>query len=115
MKIERLINKLGKDGYAAFGGEDPVDEVDKELLIAFLENSMCLAKRMAKQKFTPNKYRKQLLKSMDIKGEVTKLFRSIKQMTHLRLLNSKKYQLYMKSLVIRMVIIVITKDLNSFI
>lgn len=59
-ELERIINKLSSNGYSAFDGEtiDEMDEEDKELLIASLENSMRLAKRMAKQKFTPKKYRK---------------------------------------------------------
>lgn len=59
--IERIINKLSHDdGYSQFDGEtiDEMDEEDKELLIASLETSMRLAKRMAKQKFTPKKHRK---------------------------------------------------------
>lgn len=59
--LERAINSLNsKDGMASFDGQtlDDMDEEDRELLIASLENSMRLAKRMAKQKFTPKKYRK---------------------------------------------------------
>lgn len=58
--LEDMLNNLNsKDGYAAFDGRsmDDMDEEDKELLIASLENSLRLAKRMAKQKFTPKKYR----------------------------------------------------------
>ncbi len=56
---DMLSNLNSKDGYAAFDGRsmDDMDEEDKELLIASLENSLRLAKRMAKQKFTPKKYR----------------------------------------------------------
>ena len=39
---------------------EPDDEEDRELLRASLENTMRLAKRMAKKKFTPKKYRKGL-------------------------------------------------------
>lgn len=59
--LEEMINNLNStDGYAAFDGRsiDEVDEDDRELLIASLEYSLRLAKRMAKQKFTPKKYRK---------------------------------------------------------
>jgi len=55
-----MINNLDtKDGYAAYDGHsmDDMDEEDRELLKASLENSLRLAKRMAKQKFTPKKYR----------------------------------------------------------
>ncbi|QOK28029.1 helix-turn-helix transcriptional regulator [Cytobacillus oceanisediminis] len=59
-ELQRLIDGLeGKGGYAAFDGQtlDGMDEEDRELLIQSLENSLRLAKRLAKQKFTPNKYR----------------------------------------------------------
>lgn len=59
--LEKIINNLeSKDGYSHFDGQtiEDLDEEDRELLIASLENSMRLAKRMAKQKFTPKKYRK---------------------------------------------------------
>lgn len=58
--LEDMLKGLNSDdGYAAFDGisMDDMDEEDKELLIASLENSLRLAKRMAKQKFTPKKYR----------------------------------------------------------
>ncbi|MDQ0269979.1 helix-turn-helix domain-containing protein [Cytobacillus purgationiresistens] len=60
IKLEEMINGLNsKDGYAAFDGQilDDMDEEDKELLISALENSLKVAKRVAKQKFTPKKYR----------------------------------------------------------
>lgn len=64
--IQKELNKMiegleGKNGYAAFDGKtlDDLDEEDRELLIASLENSLRLAKRIAKQKFTPKKYRNQ--------------------------------------------------------
>ncbi|HEY4601223.1 MAG TPA: helix-turn-helix domain-containing protein [Cerasibacillus sp.] len=58
--LEDIINNLSTDGYAHFDGRsiDELDEEDKELLLASLENSMRLAKRLAKKKFTPKKYRK---------------------------------------------------------
>ena len=58
--LEKIINNLSTDGYAQFAGRsiDELDEEDKELLLASLENSMRLAKRLAKKKFTPKKYRK---------------------------------------------------------
>ncbi|NRG48470.1 helix-turn-helix transcriptional regulator [Bacillus sp. CRN 9] len=59
-QLEEMINGLNsKDGYAAFDGQilDDMDEEDKELLISALENSLKVAKRVAKQKFTPKKYR----------------------------------------------------------
>jgi len=59
-ELERMINDLSNDSsYAAFDGAafSDLDEEDKELLIMSLENSLRLAKRMAKQKFTPKKHR----------------------------------------------------------
>jgi len=58
--LEDIINNLSTDGYAQFDGKaiEDLDEEDKELLIASLENSMKLAKRLAKDKFTPKKYKK---------------------------------------------------------
>ncbi|NRG43264.1 helix-turn-helix transcriptional regulator [Bacillus sp. CRN 9] len=59
-QLEEMIYGLNsKDGYAAFDGQilDDMDEEDKELLISALENSLKVAKRVAKQKFTPKKYR----------------------------------------------------------
>ncbi|AAU85053.1 transcriptional regulator [Bacillus phage BCASJ1c] len=59
-ELEAMINGLNsKDGYAAFDGIDleNMDEEDRELLISALENSLRVAKRVAKQKFTPKKYR----------------------------------------------------------
>ncbi|MES1045321.1 helix-turn-helix transcriptional regulator [Bacillus sp. Gen3] len=59
--LERIINNLEhENGYSHFDGQsiDDLDQEDKELLIASLENSIRMAKRLAKQKFTPKKYRK---------------------------------------------------------
>jgi transcriptional regulator with XRE-family HTH domain len=58
--LEDIINGLeNKDGYSHFDGQsiEDMDEEDRELLISSLENSMRLAKRLAKKKFTPKKYR----------------------------------------------------------
>lgn len=60
-ELQRMLNNLSSNsGYAAFDGStlDELDEEDKELLIASLEQSLRIAKRIAKQKFTPKKYRK---------------------------------------------------------
>ncbi|MGD6872980.1 helix-turn-helix domain-containing protein [Sutcliffiella horikoshii] len=59
-ELQRMIEGLeSNSGYAAFDGQtlEDMDEEDKELLISSLENSLRLAKRLAKQKFTPKKYR----------------------------------------------------------
>ena len=61
-ELEKIIKGLKTgNGFAAFGGMDidELDEEDRELLIASLEHSLRLAKRIAKQKFTPKKYRKE--------------------------------------------------------
>ncbi|OLN23871.1 hypothetical protein BTO30_02720 [Domibacillus antri] len=60
--LEAMINNLeSKNGMASFDGHtvDELDDEDRELLIASLEQSMRLAKRIAKQKYTPKKYRKE--------------------------------------------------------
>jgi transcriptional regulator with XRE-family HTH domain len=59
-ELEKMIEGLSSNsGYAAFDGEtlDDMDEEDRDLLKASLENSLRLAKRLAKQKYTPKKYR----------------------------------------------------------
>lgn len=59
--LENIINNLENpdDSYAAFDGQtlDDLDEEDRELLIHALEQSMKIAKRIAKKKYTPKKYR----------------------------------------------------------
>lgn len=64
LAIQRELKKIidGDDvdnAFAAFDGRilDELDDEDRELLIASWENTLRLTKRMAKQKFTPNKYR----------------------------------------------------------
>lgn len=62
--IQKELKKIvkGEDvdsAFAAFDGRilDELSEEDRELLIASWENTLRLTKRMAKQKFTPKKYR----------------------------------------------------------
>ncbi|MDQ0254891.1 transcriptional regulator with XRE-family HTH domain [Evansella vedderi] len=57
--LQKMIDELSQDGYAAFDGDSPNEreQEDRELLISSLENSLRLAKRLSKQKFTPKKYR----------------------------------------------------------
>lgn len=59
-RLESVLNDLmpGNGALAYFDGEEPMSEEDKELLRISLENTMRLAKQMAKQKYTPKKYRK---------------------------------------------------------
>lgn len=58
-RLESVLNDLmpGNSALAFYDGEEPMSEEDKELLRISLENTMRLAKQMAKQKFTPKKYR----------------------------------------------------------
>ncbi|BBI32333.1 helix-turn-helix domain-containing protein [Cohnella abietis] len=52
--LERMIGELDSNEALAFHGE-PMDDETKELMRISLENSLRLAKGMAKQKFNPNK------------------------------------------------------------
>lgn len=57
-QLEKTLQQLeGEQGALMFDGE-PMDDITKELLIASLRNSMEIGKRLAKEKFTPKKYRK---------------------------------------------------------
>lgn len=55
--LERMMSDLESNEAMAFYGE-PIDEETRRLIRISLENSMRLAKEMAKKKFTPKKYRK---------------------------------------------------------
>lgn len=59
-ELKKIINGDDVDNaFAAFDGRilEDLDEEDRELLIASWENTLRLTKRIAKQKFTPKKYR----------------------------------------------------------
>jgi len=57
-RLEAVLNDLmPNSGLAYYDGEEPMSEETKELLRISLENTMRLAKQMAKQKYTPKKYR----------------------------------------------------------
>jgi len=61
-ELQKMLDGLSTSGHAAFDGrtigELSEEELeDRELLKASLESSIRLAKRVAKQKFTPKKYR----------------------------------------------------------
>jgi transcriptional regulator with XRE-family HTH domain len=62
-ELQKMLDGLSTSGHAAFDGRT-LDELseeeleDRELLKASLESSIRLAKRVAKQKFTPKKFRK---------------------------------------------------------
>jgi transcriptional regulator with XRE-family HTH domain len=57
LELERILNDLESQEALAFHGE-PLDDEDRELLRRSLENSLIVARQMAKKKFTPKKYRK---------------------------------------------------------
>lgn len=60
-ELKKIINSEDVDNaFAAFDGRvlEDLSEEDRELLIASWENTLRLTKRIAKQKFTPKKYRK---------------------------------------------------------
>jgi transcriptional regulator with XRE-family HTH domain len=55
--LQRIMDNLESQEGLMYDGE-PMDEETKELIKISLENSMRLAKKLAKKKFTPKKYRK---------------------------------------------------------
>jgi transcriptional regulator with XRE-family HTH domain len=55
--LEKMLSDLESNEALAFNGE-PLDDQSRELLRISLENSMRLAKQLAKQKFTPRKHKK---------------------------------------------------------
>jgi transcriptional regulator with XRE-family HTH domain len=55
--LQRIMDSLESQEGLMYDGE-PMDEETRELIKISLENSMRLAKRIAKKKFTPKKYRK---------------------------------------------------------
>ena len=58
-KLGDIMNDLSPDsGLAYYNGDAPMTDEDKELLRISMENTLRLARQMAKQKFTPKKYRK---------------------------------------------------------
>ncbi|MFC4387484.1 helix-turn-helix domain-containing protein [Gracilibacillus marinus] len=59
-ELKKIINGEEVDSaFAAFDGKvlEELSEEDRELLIASWENTLRLTKRIAKEKFTPKKYR----------------------------------------------------------
>ncbi|MCR8635775.1 helix-turn-helix domain-containing protein [Paenibacillus radicis (ex Xue et al. 2023)] len=55
--LEQIMSDLESESALAFHGE-VMDEEDRELLRRSLENSLIIARQMAKKKFTPKKYQK---------------------------------------------------------
>lgn len=59
-QLEDMIKNMSSDsGFAAADGStlDELDEENREIMIASLENALRMHKRLAKKKFTPKKYR----------------------------------------------------------
>lgn len=56
--LEKTLEQLENSEDALMFDGEPLDEDTKELIRMSLENSMRMAKKLAKQKFTPNKYKK---------------------------------------------------------
>lgn len=58
-EIENILNDFSNSGFAMADGSTPdeLDPEDRELLINSLEQSLRIAKRISKRKFTPKKYR----------------------------------------------------------
>ena len=58
-RLQSILDDLDSSAALSFyNGEQEMDEDTKNLLRISLENSIRLAKERAKQKFTPNKYKK---------------------------------------------------------
>ena len=55
--LENALSKLSDDSALMFDGE-PLDDETRELLRISLENQFRMAKIIAKEKYTPKKYRK---------------------------------------------------------
>lgn len=59
-KLKSILNDLDpKTGIACFDDDEPLTEEDKEILRVSVESTLRLTKQLAKQKFTPKKYRKE--------------------------------------------------------
>ena len=56
--MEKFIAQLGNPNEALMFDGEPLDEESRDLLLASLEHSLKLGKKMAKKKFTPDKYKK---------------------------------------------------------
>jgi transcriptional regulator with XRE-family HTH domain len=56
-KLQAIADELESGTGLAFDGE-PLDETTRELVLEQIESNLRLAKKLAKKKFTPKKYRK---------------------------------------------------------
>ncbi|MFJ8529669.1 helix-turn-helix domain-containing protein [Bacillus sp. NPDC094106] len=56
--LEKTLQDLENSEDALMFDGEPIDDHTKEMIRISLENSMRMAKQLAKQKFTPNKYKK---------------------------------------------------------
>ncbi|MCG3793634.1 helix-turn-helix domain-containing protein [Bacillus cereus group sp. MYBK249-1] len=56
--LEKTLEELENSEDALMFDGEPIDDHTKEMIRISLENSMRMAKQLAKQKFTPNKYKK---------------------------------------------------------
>ena len=56
-RVDEVMELLDIAAYRVFDGE-PIDDETRELLRISLQNQLEISKRIAKQKFTPKKYRK---------------------------------------------------------
>jgi len=56
-KLSETLSSLENSQEGLMFDGEPIDEETRELLKISLENSMKLAKQIAKQKYTPNKYK----------------------------------------------------------
>ena len=57
-KLEETLDLLGNSTDGLMFDGEPLDDETRELLRASLQNQLEMTKRIAKQKFTPKKYRK---------------------------------------------------------
>lgn len=57
-RLEQMMSDLSEKQTALMFDGEPLDDEDVELLKVSLENTLRLAKMRAKQKYTPNKYKK---------------------------------------------------------
>lgn len=55
-ELEKMLSDLSGENALAFDGE-PMDDMTRELVKEAIESNLRLAKKLAKKKFTPKKYR----------------------------------------------------------